>query len=367
LRIPHSDFNTMSILDRYLIKEIIKYFAIVLVAGTGIYLIVDFFENVDKFLEAGVTIGRMFQYLQLKIPLVFAQITPVGILLAVLITFGLMNKNNEIIALKSGGMSIYYFIRPILFVGILFTVGLFLISEIVVPVTTGLANDIYRVEVKKYTQTKGQKNIWFKSHRCIAFINYFNPEKKTISRITLNYFDRQFKLNRRVDAARARYTQGQWVLKDVMEQKLDNKTGTYDIQFHKQKIEKIDFLPEDLQRVAKKSEEMSFKELLNYIRDVEFEGYDATPYRVDLHGKFSLPVACLIVSLIGAGISLRKIDHHGLSVNIALGIVLMFLFWVVHSFCMSLGYGGMLPPIIAAWVSNFIFACLAIFNLINVE
>ena len=357
----------MSILDRYLIKEIIKYFAIILVAGTGIYLIIDFFENVDKFLEAGVTIGRMFRFLLFKIPLIIAQITPVGILLAVLITFGLMNKNNEIIALKGGGMSIYYFTRPILFVGVLFTIGLLLVSETVVPVTTGYANDIYRVEVKKYTQTQGKKNIWFKSHRCIAYIDYFNPQKKTISRITLNYFDRRFKLKRRVDAAKARYKKGQWVLKDVMEQKLNKKTGTYDIHFHKQMIEKIDFLPEDLQRAAKKSEEMSFKELLNYIRDVESEGYDATPYRVDLHSKISLPVACLVVCLIGTGITLRKIDHRGLSVNIALGIVVMFLYWITHSFCMSLGYGGMLPPIIAAWVSNFIFICYAIFNLVNVE
>ena len=73
----------MSILDRYLIKEIIKHFGIVLVAATGIYLVVDFFENVDKFLEAGVPIGRMLQFLQLKLPLIIVQITPVCILLAV--------------------------------------------------------------------------------------------------------------------------------------------------------------------------------------------------------------------------------------------------------------------------------------------
>ena len=53
-----------------------------------------------------------------------------------------------------------------------------------------------------------------------------------------------------------------------------------------------------LKRVAKKSEEMSFKELFEYIRNIESEGYDATPYRVDFHAKFALPVACLIVSVV---------------------------------------------------------------------
>ncbi|CAB1056008.1 hypothetical protein D1BOALGB6SA_742 [Olavius sp. associated proteobacterium Delta 1] len=357
----------MSILDRYLIKEIIKYFGIVQVAATGIYLVVDFFENIDKFLDAGLTVIRMVQFLQLKLPLIIAQITPVGILLAVLITFGLMNKNNEIIALKSGGMSIYYFIRPILAVGLLVAILLFLLSEIVVPLTISKANDIYRIEVKKYTQTKGQKNIWFKSHRSIAFISYFNPREKTISGITLNYFDSQFKLERRVDAARGEFQKDRWMFKDIMEQMLNKKTGSYEIQFYNEKVEKIDFLPEDLQRVAKKSEEMSYKELFSYIQDVETEGYDATPYRVDLHGKFALPVASLIICLIGTGITVGKISSHGFAVNIALGVLVIFLFWIMHSFCMSLGYGGMLPPFIAAWISNFIFACFAIFNLLNAE
>lgn len=357
----------MSIIDRYLVKEIIKYFGIVLIAATGIYLVVDFFENVDKFMEAGLTVFRMIQFLQLKLPLIVAQITPVGILLAVLITFGLMNKNNEIIALKSGGMSIYYFIRPIFTVGIVFSILLFLVSEIVVPLTISKANDIYRIEVKKYTQTKGQNNIWFKSHRCIAFISYLNPGKKTISGVTLNYFNSQFQLERRLDAAMGEFQQGQWVLADIMEQTLVKNTGTYEIKFYKQKAEKLDFLPEDLQRVAKKSEEMSFKELLYYIREIENEGYDATSYRVDLHGKFAIPISCLIVCLIGTGITVRKISPHGLAVNITAGIFMIFLYWISQSFCMSLGYGGMLPPIIAAWVSNFIFGCFAIFNLLNAE
>ncbi|MDJ0817122.1 MAG: LPS export ABC transporter permease LptG [Desulfobacterales bacterium] len=357
----------MSILDRYIIVEVIKHFAMVLIAGTGIYLVVDFFENVDNFLAAGLTVMRMLQFLQLKLPLITAQITPVGILLAVLITFGLMNKNNEIIALKSGGMSVYSLIRPIFYVGLFSTIFLFLISEIMVPLTIAKANDIYRVEVKKYTQTRGVKDIWFKSHRCIVFISYFNPKKNTISGVTLNFFDARFRLQRRVDAVEGQFQQGRWVLHDIMEQELNENSGTYDTRFIEKNVENIDFMPEDLQRVAKKSEEMSFKELLRYIQDVESEGYDATPYRVDLHGKFALPLACLIVCLIGAGITVRKVNRHGLSVNIALGIVVIFLYWIVHSFCLSLGHGGMLPPVVAAWMSNFIFACFAVYSLLNAE
>ena len=357
----------MSIIDRYLLKEIFKHFAIVLVAAAGIYLSVDFFENLDKFMNAGLPFRRVGLFFLLKLPLIIAQITPVGILLAVLITFGLMNKNNEITAMKSGGMSVYHFLKPILIIGLLTTVGLFLVSEILVPITTSKANQIWRVEVKKYAVTSTQKNIWFKGRHSISHISYFNPQDQTISGITLNFFDQGFRLVRRVDAAKGEFKGGYWLFYDTMEQVLNQKTGSYDVEFQKEKIEDIDFLPEDLQRVAKKSEEMSFSELYDYVRDIEAEGYDATPYKVDLQGKFALPVACLILCIIGTGITLRKNSIQGISLTIIYGIVVVFIYWISQSFCLSLGYGGILSPVIAAWISNFIFACFAGVNLLNAE
>ncbi len=357
----------MSTIDRYVTKEIIKHFAIVLMASIGIYLSVDFFENVDKFINAGLPVSQILIFFQLKLPLITAQITPVGILLAVLITFGMMNKNNEIIALKSGGMSGYHFLRPILFLGLLISVSLFFLSEILVPITISKANEIWRRDVKNYTLTSTQKNIWFKGRHSISHISYFNPKDQTISGITLNYFDQQFRLTRRVDAAKGKFIQGQWVFYNTMEQVLNPNTGSYDVEFQDEKVEDIDFLPEDLQRVAKKSEEMNFQELYQYVQDVEAEGYDATPYRVDFHGKFALPFACLILCIIAIGITLRKNSSQGLSVTIIYGITVVFLYWISQSFCLSLGYGGILPPIIAAWTANFIFACFAGFNLLNAE
>ena len=357
----------MSIFDRYLIKEILKHFGIVLSAVTVIYLAVDFFENIDRFMEAGLPLSRALAYFQLKLPLILVQITPVGILLAVLITFGLMNKNNEIIALKSGGMSVYHFLRPILFLGIFFSILYFIFAEIVVPVTISKANEIWQIEVRKVTVTAERKNIWIKGHRSIAYISYFNPQDQTISGITINRFDPQFRLMHRIDAAKGKYDNGHWIFYDVMEQKLNPQGGSYVVSFEDEQVEQIDFSPEDLKRVAKKSEEMSFQELYRYIQDIEEEGYDATPYRVDLQGKFAMPLACVIVCIIGASITLKKTTREGLSLSVTFGIVIVFLYWITQSFCTSLGYGGMLPPFVAAWVANFIFACFACYNFLNAD
>jgi lipopolysaccharide export system permease protein len=152
-----------------------------------------------------------------------------------------------------------------------------------------------------------------------------------------------------------------------MEQKLNPQGGSYVVSFEDEQVEQIDLSPEDLKRVAKKSEEMSFQELYRYIQGIEAEGYDATPYRVDLQGKFAMPLACVIVCIIGASITLKKTTREGLSLSVTFGIVIVFLYWITQSFCTSLGYGGMLPPFVAAWVANFIFACFACYNFLNAD
>ena len=163
------------------------------------------------------------------------------------------------------------------------------------------------------------------------------------------------------------YVEGKWVFYDSMEQVLDRETQIYNVQFHTQKVENVDFLPEDLRRVFKKSEVMNIAELFRYIQEVESEGYDATTFRVDLHARFAYPILLIIVCILGTGIAVKRKSREGPSVSIAFGVVFVFLYWVLQSFCLSLGYGGMLPPVISAWISNLIFSCYAVFNLINAE
>lgn len=358
----------MTIVDKYLAREILKCLVVVLAVVVSLFVIAEFFNKADNFMEAGLPISRLIRYLQLKLPQIIAQITPIGLLLAVLIAFGLMNKNNEIIALKSGGVSVYYLLRPVLTIAVFLAILLFSLSEIVVPITISKANKIWLMEVKnKPTITSKQRNIWIKGHRAIYFIQYFNPQNQTISGVILNFFDKEFKLTRRVDAKKGLYVQGKWVFYDSMEQVLDEESAIYNVRLHSQKAENVDFLPEDLMRVFKKSDEMNIAELFTYIKEVELEGYDATTFRVDFHARFAYPVLSIIVCLMGTGIAVKRKSREGPSVSIAFGAVMVFLYWVLHSFCLSLGYGGLLPPVISAWISNIIFLCYGVLNLINAE
>jgi len=358
----------MSIIAKYLVREMMKYFGFMLAAVITLYLVVDFFDRIDNFIDADLPAARMLYYLWLQIPIVIVRITPVGVMLATLIAFGLMNRHFEIFALKACGLTPRAFVRPAVVVGAVACLGLFVISETLMPVAAGEANRIWLTEVKKRSAVSTrEKNIWISGHRSIYFISYFNPKTLEISGVTLNFFDEQFNLIRRVDARKGKFESGNWRLFDMMEQRFEPETASQSVQFQESGFEALDFLPDDLKRAAKTSEEMNVVELADYIDAVESEGYDVTPYRVDFHAKFALPVACIILSIVGTAIALKRGRPLNLAVGVALGMGIVFIFWVVYSFCLSLGYGGLIPAPVAAWTANLIFTCLSVFGLLNIE
>ncbi|QTA84355.1 LPS export ABC transporter permease LptG [Desulfonema magnum] len=358
----------MLIISKYLIREIFKYVGIVLAMVVGIYVAVDFFEKIDNFIEAGVPFSKAIVFFIFKIPFIVAQILPLCVLLAVLIVFGLMNRHNEINALKSSGVSIWQLLKPVLGMGLFFSLVLFLFSEVIVPITVGKANKIWLKDVRhKAAVISREKNIWLKDNHIIIHIRYYNKKERAVFGLTLNYFDKDFRLKRRIDAKKGVFSRDKWFLYEFMEQILDKETGEYKITFHEERAEQLSLLPENLETVVKKSEEMNFKELLDYVKKVEAEGYDATIYRTDLYAKIAFPFVCIILCIIGTGIAISGKTKDGLPVGIAYGIGTAFLYWVFYSFCLSLGYGEMLPPGIAAWTADFVFLCFGVFNLLNNE
>jgi lipopolysaccharide export system permease protein len=171
----------------------------------------------------------------------------------------------------------------------------------------------------------------------------------------------------RLDARSGRFEDGEWRLEGVIRQQFRRDARQPQVKVADSMAVDLGIAPADLSRVAKKSDEMGFAELHHYIRKVEAEGYDAVKYRTDLHAKFAFPLVCVIMCLAGIGIAVRGNIKGSLPISIAFGIGLAFLYWVFSSFCMSMGYGDMLPPWIAAWMANFLFLCFCGFLLLNAE
>lgn len=356
----------MLILDRYVTREFFKFFGIILVAVVGIFLSVDFFEKIDNFLESGIALSRAAFFFWFRLPFVIALIGPVALLLAILIVFSLMNKNNELIALRSNGVSPFHLLRMVFTIAVFGSVLLFFMSDQIVPATVAKANRIWLEEVKgEKTVVTRQKNIWLKGSGTISHIKYFNHADNTVNGITIYYFDTDFRLIHRVDAAYGEYRDDQWIFHDVMVQ--SRGSDGFQVNHFDRRTETFEFRPEDLGGVVKKSEEMNFLELLEFIREVEAEGYDATKFRVDLHAKLAFPFVCIILAIPAAGFAIQHRRREGMSTSIAYGMGITFIYYFLHNFSLSLGYGGMLPPSISAWVTNILFLGYGVVVMLGVD
>ncbi|MBF0203833.1 MAG: LPS export ABC transporter permease LptG [Desulfamplus sp.] len=364
----------MSILTQYWIKEFSRFFFIIQTIVMSIFVAVDYLTNMDKFLKSGMSLISALGYVLLKTPFMFVQLTPAGTVLAVVTVFGLMNKNNELLAIKSSGVSAWYMVTPAVLTGICLALLMFVFGETVVPLTMSRANHIKYSVIKKNRNIYAVKeNIWIKGDGNISHFKYFNPQDKTISGITITFLDKNFRITRRVDADNGKFqdnvnsTDIKWILSGVLEQTFDEQIQDFVIKEYDQKEIALELEPDDLNSVVKTSDEMDFRELAAHIQKIQNEGYDATTYKVDLFGKSAFPFICVIMAIIGAGAGMRRFVKENLALGIGIGIGASFLYWIVYGFATSLGYARILPPFISAWATNFIFLCISIIYLLNTE
>lgn len=358
----------MKTINRYITWEILKTFCLVLGLVIGLYLAIDFLEKVDNFMEAGLPISRLIQFLIYEIPFIVVQVLPLAQLLAVLITLGIMNRQNEIVALKSSGVSVYRLLAPVAALGVLSSGVLFVMAEFIVPLTIGHANHIWNREVRKSAAVSTrEKNIWIRGEGTIIHIRYYHPADQTIHGVTINYFDERFGFKGRLDAEKGTFAGGRWRLENVVAQQFPSGRGLPTIDFSATRTVDLGIVPDDLFRVAKKSEEMGIVELGRYIRKIQSEGYEATAYRVDWMNKMAFPVVCIIMSITAVSIAVRRSLREGMALSVVYGVAVAFLYWVFHSFCLSLGYGEMLPAWMAAWAANLVFICLSSFLMMTAE
>jgi len=358
----------MTCLQRYWLKEFFKFFGIIQLMIMVLFVLIDYLSRMDKFLESQLSLIGGFGYVLLKVPFMFAQLTPASVLLATLVVFGLMNRNNELLAIRSSGISIYSLVKPALLAGAGLALVMFFFGETLVPVSMAKANHIQHHVIKnRQNYHTVRQDIWIKSDHQLVHINFFDPVSKTLSGISMTTMNRDFSLNSRIDARKGIYRDGQWVFFDVVEQVHHEQSMEYDVFVHDTKIIPLAFHPEDLGEIAKKSEEMSFFQLRQYARKVEQEGYDARVYTVDLNGKLAFPFICVIMVLTGAATGMRGFVKENIPAAVAIGVVISFLYWVMYGFCLSLGYGGILPPVISAWITNVFFSGFGILYLIRTE
>jgi lipopolysaccharide export system permease protein len=113
------------------------------------------------------------------------------------------------------------------------------------------------------------------------------------------------------------------------------------------------------------AEEFSYGELRDLVESLAKKGLDTTEYLVDLHLKLAVPFVCAVMGLISMPIGMRNLRGKSLANNIGAGLLIGSTYWFVLALAVSLGHSGALPPVVAAWTANAIFAGIGLFLLLG--
>lgn len=350
----------MNLLNRYLFSQFVKYFFTVNAAFVSIYLLVDFFEKIDDFNNAGKPLALSLKYFLLTIPFVVDQLGPVFILLSGVITLGILNHTNELTALKAGGVPLRLIIRPLLVGSVLFTLLFMAAAEWLLPITVARTNNIWYEQLKGKVPLGIMRNnrYYYKGKEGFYSFGWPDPKRYIFKDFSYSQWDEDYNVRTLTTSAYADWNvdQGSWLLSagQVQEKIAGGQYNITNFQFKKVLLPEK---PDDFLIPANKSAELSLTELYNDIDRTEVEHEVRTATTIFL-GRISYILLGLPLLLLGLPILLFSYRKWGrdLSVAIPASCGLAFIAWGIWGALQSLSIAGYIHPLLAATGLHIIFS-----------
>lgn len=351
----------MSIISRYLSSTFLKNWALSLTAFIVLYTAIDFIEKVVDFMGKGIDFKTTVVFFLAQLPKVIVLMSPVATLVAVMITLTILARNSEVVAFKAGGVSLYRLSVPLLGCALGISLGTFFLSDLVAPRTNVVANAIWQGQVKGRLDTAtAVEDVWLKGVRQLQHLGSYDEADGTIKDATLIFTDDDMNLARRIEAKSGRFTAYHLVLNEVREKNyvVDELTGEKFVLYKNHPVLVLDNWPAPppgFGRAAQNSEEMSVAQLWRSISRLTAEGFGPVRQRVDLQFKFSFALLPIIMVVVGLPIGFWREKGGSVALGLASGLLLSFIYLIAMELARSLGYSGLLPPIITAWLPNMFF------------
>lgn len=307
-------------------------------------------------------------YLCLKFPYYFNLILPLTFLISILILLILMIRNNEMVVVRTSGISTALIMKPLVLLSITLITFSFILSEWIIPVALNKSEYIYRIKIKKEEPYVFFKNgrIWFKRDNVISNIDSIDVKKDIIKGLTVIELSDAYTIKKRIDAREGIWKDDSWVFTDVVERTFDDE-GIKSVKQYAHLKGIIKEPPSVFKVMEKGPEEMGYRELSSYIKRLKADGHDVRRYLVDLYDKIAFPFINLIMVFAAFSVGLRYTKTKHISRGIFAGISLGALYFFSHSISLSLGYSEIFPPIFAAWFSNIIFCSAGIIGIVTLR
>ncbi|HNX82045.1 MAG TPA: LptF/LptG family permease [Candidatus Omnitrophota bacterium] len=360
----------MRILDRYVTKNVLALFFTCIFSFLFLYVIIDVFANLNDFLKLHTPVLVLIQYYVSYLPIIFVQVAPISTLLAILYTFGSFNRNNEIIAMRSSGLSIFQISKPIIIFGVILYMFIFWINDRFVPNALQLNQQIKtQIESgKKQTPQKTDETIlnlsMYGLRNRLIFVNRFTPSSNTMEGITILEHDEHQNLIKKIVANKAVFMDGLWRFYHSLtyEFELNGQMKT-EPRYMDEEIVAIPETPKEFLSQRQKTENMTIAQIQDYIWKLSKSGATGVirKLKVDLYQRFAFPLTSFIIIFLAIPFSLKlKKRATGLS-SLGLSIVVGFLYYVVNAISIALGYAGILMPIVAVSLSHVFFFTLSLY------
>ncbi|MGH2454135.1 MAG: LptF/LptG family permease [bacterium] len=342
----------MAILDRYIVREVGAIFLFGIALFTLILTVNHIFFLARFAATEHIAVTTVVRLLLLRVPYFLAFSLPMALLLGVLLTFGRLSDRNEVVAMRTSGISLIRVALPVLAGGLAVSLSGIALNEWVVP----LAEERYRTEFLSAGSRSlaPQSYLLFReregSRISVYYARRVAPGGETMEGLTANQFEED-RLVRVIEAARARYGPGGWDLEDGTMHLLGGPQ-LVSVAFQRIKAS-IRRTPAEILIGQKDPSEMTIAELRAYMGVLRRTGESIVEYLVYLHSRFALPASSLIFALLAVPLGLRP-HRSGSSIGLGLTIVILLVYYLLMNSTLALGHSGRLSPALAAWSPNLL-------------
>ncbi len=357
-RFLHLRFPT--ILDDYVLRDFLLYLFMIGGAFVTLLLVFTLFELLGDILRNSISVLIVGEYLLNVTPyFLYYPIAPMSMLLAVLVTFGLLQRSNEITAIKATGISLYRIIIPVLFASALVAGVLFASDQFYLPYTNKRQDELRNRIKGKPAQTylRPDRKWIFGQHSDIYYYQLFDPDRDAFGGITVFQFDpKTFQITHRITAERARWSSpmGRWVYEQGWERSLNGSAIEDYHKFDAATFPQLTEAPAYFKKEVKQSSEMNYEELRRYIYDLEQSGFDVVRLRVQLQKKIAYPLITLVMAVLAIPFALST-GKRGALTGVATAVGIGVFYWMISGLFEAMGNLSQLPPTLAAWSPNLVF------------
>ncbi|HEU4884241.1 MAG TPA: LptF/LptG family permease [Longimicrobium sp.] len=356
----------MKLLDRYVMRQFLVTFFMLVMGLPLLFIIGDITDNIDTYMDRGIALRRLGLAYVYQFPQFMVYAFPIAALVATVFTIGGLTRHQEITAAKAGGVSFWRLFIPIGLLSILLSAGAFGLSE-VVPASLRKAAAL-RGEAVTTTANGPRINFVFQTEReGVLTARRLDAATGELNEVSLERNATAKAPGKHLFARRAVWRQrGGWRFEDGW-----NRTLLAD---GREEAEKFDTLsipglieqPEDLMAEPRDPEQMRYAEVTRFVGAIERSGGDALPLRVEQALKLSVPLAVIVIVLFGAPLvtsSSRGGAAYGVGISLGITIVYMLLFRVGK----ALGSSGAIDPNLAAWGPNLLFLVAGLILMLRVR